>query len=168
MTAVQASFRTKVFIASFAAAAVALTVVAILFSWQVSQRQRASISERISEEARLIADLISATSLDESALDAEADRLGRLSASRVTLIADDGRVVGDSTQTPEQLRTLDNHGSRQEVAEARSSGIGTVQRFSDTIGTDMFYVAARANHPVVRVVRLAVPLTEVDAQLRTI
>ena len=169
MTAVQASFRTKLFIASFAAAAVALTVVAILFSWQVSQRQRVSISQRIIEEARLIADLISvATSLDESALDAEADRLGRLSASRVTLIADDGRVVGDSTQTPEQLRTLDNHGSRQEVAEARSSGIGTIQRFSDTIGTDMFYVAVRANHPVVRVVRLAVPLTEVDAQLRTI
>ena len=164
----QTSFRTKVFIAAVAAAGVSLAVVALLLSWQVRDRQRAAIEQRITDEARLIADLIAAASLDEPALDAEADRLGRDAATRVTFVAEDGRVVGDSTQTPQQLLTLDNHGSRPEVIEARANGIGVSQRFSDTIGADMLYVAARANHPNVRVVRLAVPLTEIDMQLAAI
>lgn len=163
------SFRTKVFVAAVGAAGVSLIVAALLLSWQVRDRQRAAITQRLTDEARLIAQLIaSATSLDEGALDDEADRLGRNSASRVTLVAEDGRVVGDSSQTPEQLRTLDNHGSRPEIVGARETGLGVFQRFSDTVGTDMLYVATRARHPVVRYVRLALPLTEIDAQLAAI
>ncbi len=163
------SFRTKVFVASVAAAAVSLAVVALLLSWQVRDRQRVAITQRLTDEARLIADLIaSATSLDDAALDAEADRLGKYSDSRITLIAEDGRVVGDSTQTPEQLRTLENHASRPEVIGAREQGLGISQRFSTTVDTDMLYVAAPASHPLVRVVRVALPLTEVDAQLAAI
>jgi two-component system, OmpR family, phosphate regulon sensor histidine kinase PhoR len=165
---VHTSFRTKVFIAAIAAAGVSLMVVALLLSWQIRDRQRAAITQRITDEARLIADLIEATSLPELSLDAEADRLGKDSATRVTLIARDGRVVGDSTQTPEQLKTLDNHGSRREVVDAEVNGIGIIERFSDTLGTDMLYVAARANHPLVRYVRLAVPFTDIDAQLAAI
>ena len=163
------SFRTKVFIAAIGAAGVSLIVAALLLSWQVRDRQRIAITNRLIDEARLVAHLISsATALDEASLDAEADRLGQYSASRVTLIADDGRVVGDSTQTPQQLTTLDNHASRPEVVEARAGGIGVFQRYSDTIATDMLYVAARARHPNVGFVRLALPLTEVDAQLTAI
>ena len=163
------SFRTKVFVAAVGAAGVSLLVAAALLSWQVRDRQRTAITNRLIDEARLVAHLISsATSLDEPSLDAEADRLGQYSASRVTLIADDGRVVGDSTQTPEQLKTLDNHASRPEVIEARARGIGVFQRYSDTIATDMLYVAARARHPNVGFVRLALPLTDVDAQLAAI
>jgi two-component system phosphate regulon sensor histidine kinase PhoR len=166
---VHTTFRTKVFIASVAAAGVSLVVVSLLLSWQVRDRQRAAITQRITDEARLIADLISsATSLEESALDSEADRLGQYTESRVTLIAEDGRVVGDSTQTPEQLRTLDNHASRPEVIGARNEGLGISQRLSTTVDADMLYVATRATHPVVRYVRVAVLLTEVDAQLAAI
>jgi len=166
---VRTRFRTKVFIAAIGAAGVSLVFVALLLSWQVRDRQRAAITQRLTDEARLIAQLISsATSLNEAALDDEADRLGRNSASRVTLVAEDGRVVGDSSQTPEQLRTLDNHGSRPEIIGARDTGLGVFQRFSDTVGTDMLYVATRARHPIVRYVRLALPLTEIDAQLAAI
>ena len=61
--AVRTSFRTKVFFAAIAAAGVSLTMMALLLSWQVRDRQRAAITQRITEEARLIADLIAATSL---------------------------------------------------------------------------------------------------------
>jgi len=166
---VYTSFRAKVFIAAVGAAAVSVIVAALLLSWQISDRQRAAITQRLTDEARLIAQLISsAHSLAEGSLDDEADRLGRNSASRVTLVAEDGRVVGDSSQTPQQLRTLDNHGSRPEIVGARDTGLGVFQRFSDTVGTDMLYVATRAGHPVVRYVRLALPLTEIDAQLAAI
>jgi two-component system phosphate regulon sensor histidine kinase PhoR len=163
------SFRTKVFVGSVAAAAVSLAVGASLLSWQVRTDERASIERRLTSEARLIADLLSAApGIEGGALDAEADRLGRYSASRVTLIDADGRVVGDSTQTLQDLVTLENHGSRPEVIAARDGSTGTSQRYSTTVDTDMLYVAVRAAHPVVRYVRLALPLTEIDAQLAAI
>jgi two-component system phosphate regulon sensor histidine kinase PhoR len=159
-------FRTKVFIGSLIASAVSLLVVALLLSVQIRERQRVAITLRLTDEAHLIADLLSdAPAGDAAALDAEADRLGQHSASRVTFIAADGRVVGDSTQTAAQLSTLENHASRPEVLLARDHGVGSSRRYSTTIGTDMLYIAVRANHPVVRYVRLAMPLTEVDAQL---
>jgi two-component system phosphate regulon sensor histidine kinase PhoR len=163
------SFRTKLFVASVSAAAVSLLVVAMLLSYQVRERQREAIEQRLTDEVRLIADLLSSGSaLDPAALDREADRLGQYSASRVTLIAEDGRVVGDSTQTPDQLATLENHSTRPEIIAARESGLGVSQRFSTTVNTDMLYVATRASHPVVKYVRVALPLTEIGAQLAAI
>jgi two-component system phosphate regulon sensor histidine kinase PhoR len=159
-------FRTKVFVGSVVASAVSLLVIALLLSVQIRERQRAAITERLTDEARLIADLLSdAPAVDGTALDAEADRLGQHSASRVTFIAADGRVVGDSTQTVAQLETLENHASRPEVLLARDHGVGSSRRYSTTVGADMLYIAVRASHPAVRYVRLALPLTEIDAQL---
>ena len=162
-------FRTKVFVGAFAAAALSLLALAGLMAWQVQERQRASIEQHLSDEAYLIADLLSkATDLDEPSLDREADRLGEIVASRVTLIALDGRVVGDSTQTETELRTLENHLSRPEVVAARERGFGSSHRYSATVNTDMVYVAVRASHPIVTYVRLALPLTDVNAQLGAI
>ncbi len=154
------------FVASVSAAGVSLLVVALLLSSQVRGRERDAIERRLTDEARLIGDLLgSASTLDGPALDHEADRLGKYSASRITLVSSDGRVVGDSTQTPEQLPTLENHLTRPEIVMARDTGVGVSQRFSDTVGTDMLYVATRCAHPAVAYVRLALPLTEIDAQL---
>src|SRR5215217_3432610 len=143
--------------------------MALLVSMQVRQRQRVLIAQRLSEEARLIADLLAAVpTVDRTALDSEADRLGQYSASRVTFITADGTVVGDSTQSDTQLQTLDNHATRPEVIAARETGFGESQRYSTTVSTDMLYVAVRANHPLVRYVRVALPLTEIDSQLAVI
>jgi two-component system phosphate regulon sensor histidine kinase PhoR len=144
-------------------------VAALLLSWEVRAQQRAAIQSRLTDDARLIADLLSAAAaLDGAALDAEADRLGGFIASRVTLIAADGRVVGDSTQNEPDLSVMENHTTRPEVVAARAAGLGTSRRYSTTLGTDMLYVAVPATHPVVRYVRLALPLTEIDAQLASI
>ena len=163
------SFRTKVFVASVVAAAVSLIALAALLSWQVRSQQRSALEQRLADEARLIAELLSqAPVIDGRALDAEADRLGQLVSTRITFVAEDGRVVGDSTQSAETLDTLENHASRPEVVAAREQGFGTSQRYSTTVDTDMLYVAVRASHPVVRYVRLALPLTDVDEQLAAI
>jgi two-component system, OmpR family, phosphate regulon sensor histidine kinase PhoR len=162
----RAGFRTKVFLGAFAAAVLSLLALAGLMTWQVRERQRAAVERHMSDEAYLIADLLSqATGLDDSGLDHEADRLGEILGGRVTFVAADGRVVGDSSQTDAELGSLENHLSRPEVIAAREQGYGSSQRHSDTIGTDMLYVAVRASHPVVAYVRLALPLTEVGAQL---
>ena len=161
--------RTRLFLSSLLAAAVALLVAALLLSWQIRGPQREAIAQRLTAEARLIADLIGAApSLTGDALDREADRLGQYTASRVTFVADDGRVVGDSRQTVEQLQALENHAARSEILAARERAIGVSRRYSTTLGTDMLYVAARTDHPIVRHVRLALALTEIDAQLAAV
>jgi two-component system phosphate regulon sensor histidine kinase PhoR len=163
------SFRTQVFIGSFAAAAVSLIVLAVMLAWQVGGRQQASIERHLTDEARLIASLLSEnTEREVSALDREADRLGQQIASRITLIDADGRVVGDSTQTEQELATLENHAGRPEIVDAGQRNIGVSRRHSTTVGTDMLYVATRTSHPVVRYVRVALPLSDVDAQLAVI
>jgi two-component system phosphate regulon sensor histidine kinase PhoR len=162
-------FRTKVFLASIGAAAVTLLVAATLMSWQAGERQRRAIESRLVTEAYLVADLLgqAAITLPE-ALDLEADRIGQIISGRVTFVAADGRVLGDSTQSAEALAALENHASRPEIQMAREKGLGVTRRYSTTVGTDLLYVAVRAKHPHVAFVRLAVPLTGVDEQLRAI
>jgi two-component system phosphate regulon sensor histidine kinase PhoR len=163
------SFRTKVFVAAVVAAAVSLIAVAALLSWQVRSQQRSALEQRLLDEARLIAELLSqAKAMGGGALDDEADRLGQLVSTRITFVAEDGRVVGDSTQAADTLESLENHALQPEVVAAKEHGVGTSQRYSTTVDTDMLYVAVRASHPVVRYVRLALPLTDVDQQLAAI
>ena len=163
------SVRLKLFIGSMAAAAFAVTTMALLLPLQLRTQERAVIERRLADESKLIADLLAAArDLTEADMDREADRLGTLVAGRVTLIAGDGRVVGDSTQTPAELPALENHASRPEVMSAGDATVGISQRYSTTLQTDMVYVAIRSNHPVVKYVRLALPLTDVNAQLATI
>ena len=160
-------FRTKVFIGSVVAATVSLLVAALLLSWEVRQRQRRAVEEGLTTQAAAVAGLLPDTA-DDGALAGEADRIGRVIASRVTFITEDGRVAADSTVPFDALERLENHASRPEVAAARAAGIGVSRRYSTTVGTDMVYVAVRTSHPVVRFVRLALPLTEIDQQLAAI
>jgi two-component system, OmpR family, phosphate regulon sensor histidine kinase PhoR len=163
------SFRTKVFVGSVVAAAVSLLALAGVLSWQVRGQQREAVQQRLVDEAELIAELLSQlTSVGGPALDEEADRLGQLVSSRITFVAEDGRVVGDSTQAVEALGSLENHAQRPEVIAARERGIGTSERYSTTVDDDLAYVAVRASHPVVRYVRLALPLTDIAGQLAAI
>ncbi len=96
-------------------------------------------------------------------VDPLADRLGQAAGARVTVIAHDGTVLGDSALTVEQVRQLDNHGSRPEVVAALANGRGVAHRFSATLRTDMLYVAV----PLERadgfgVVRAATALDEIE------
>ena len=163
------SVRLKLFIGSMAAAALAVLTMAALVPWQLRVQERDAIQRRLTDESKLIADLLtSARSLGEADMDREADRLGALVSGRVTLIAGDGRVVGDSTQAPADLPGLENHATRPEVVAAQGGTVGTSQRYSTTLNTDMVYVAMRTDHPVVKYVRLALPLSDINAQLATI
>jgi two-component system, OmpR family, phosphate regulon sensor histidine kinase PhoR len=125
------SVRLKLFIGSMAAAAFAVMTMALLVPWQLRAQERAVIERRLTDESKLIADLLSsARDITEADMDREADRLGTLVAGRVTLIAGDGRVVGDSAQAPVELPALENHASRPEILAAAGGVVGISQRYS--------------------------------------
>lgn len=103
--------------------------------------------------------------------DAIADSIGLLTGFRATLIDQNGKVVGDSEVERAALEGVENHADRPEVREALATGVGSAVRHSATVKVDLLYVALLlpdTSLPV-RVVRLAMPLTEIQkifAQLR--
>jgi two-component system phosphate regulon sensor histidine kinase PhoR len=164
------SFRLKLFLALSLVAVVAVGLVAALTARSLARTTVARIERALISEARLAADLLErdAGQTPPEALDAEADRLGRFIEARVTFIAPDGRVLGDSAEDPADLPGLENHGGRPEVVDALASGLGISRRYSTTLNFDMLYVAAPTRHPVIAVVRFALPLTEISAQVRVV
>ena len=96
-------------------------------------------------------------------MDEQADELGRLSNVRVTVIAHDGRVLGDSDVDASQLPNLENHRLRPEVQQAVREGTGSAIRRSDTLNVQFIYVARRLDPYILRV---AMPLDSVDAFIR--
>jgi hypothetical protein len=82
-------------------------------------------------------------------------RLGRQLSLRTTLIARDGRVLGDSSVAPERLGSLENHANRPEILDAGRSGRGVRTRFSSTVGARLVYAAVRLRGG--EVLRLAFP-----------
>jgi two-component system phosphate regulon sensor histidine kinase PhoR len=165
------SFRRTLFLAAFAAAFATVGAATALVSWSVRRDLVARLERSLVAEAQLAAALLARPmAVDENTLDEEADEIGRRIASRVTLIAADGRVSGDSELDGAELAAMENHGTRPEVLGALRSGTGISTRHSATIQTDMLYVAVpvRGGSNAVAVVRLALPLIEVDEQLGTV
>jgi two-component system phosphate regulon sensor histidine kinase PhoR len=162
--------RGRTLLAAFSVAAAALILAAVLIAIPIRAQLLRAIERTLTAETRLAAALLQERLTDGSigALDGEADQIGEYTAARVTFIAADGRVVGDSAEDPMALATLDNHGTRPEVLAARAAGLGIARRFSATLGTDLLYVAIPVRHPHVATVRLALPLTDVDEQFRAV
>src|SRR3954469_775465 len=162
------NFRTRLFVASLLASAVTLLVGAALVSWSVQRIVDGRIERSLIDEARLASETLShRQAATPGELDAEADALGRLIAARVTFVARDGTVVGDSEVSTADLATLENHGTRPEIVQARRDGVGIARRYSATLKIEMLYVAVEVPGATTALseVRLAMPLTEISEQL---
>lgn len=97
-----------------------------------------------------------------------ATQLGSAIKARVTLIAPDGRVLGDSDVRGDQVASLENHSNRPEVQQALISGSGSALRYSETLRVTMLYVAVADNRSHNTLVRLALPLEYLDATKRSL
>jgi two-component system, OmpR family, phosphate regulon sensor histidine kinase PhoR len=166
------TFRTRSFVMALATAAVALAIAVIMMALSVRRTVGERIEQALVNQARLAAETLShrepATS---AALDVEADALGRLISARVTFIAPDGSVVGDSQLSAAELKAVENHADRLEFQQARQSGLGISRRYSETLRVDMLYVAVPVRNdaiPQLALARLAVPLTEEREQMANI
>lgn len=98
--------------------------------------------------------------------DSLTDRLGAIADRRVTIVAPDGRVIGDSEVPDGELARLENHGARPEIREALAGRLGRAVRLSTSVGNRELYMAVPASGG--RVIRLAVPLGEVYATVRRV
>jgi two-component system phosphate regulon sensor histidine kinase PhoR len=96
-----------------------------------------------------------------SNLDALCEQFKQETGARVTVIAANGRVIGDSDR---DSSSMDNHLNRTEVEQASLYDSGMAIRRSDTLLYDLLYVARKisSSGSSEGFIRLAVPLKDVD------
>ncbi len=126
-------------------------------AFTVERHQVETLAERLLAEARQVGVALPVT--EGAPLDEASRRIEALLGARVTVIAPDGRVLGESTRSSE---SLENHANRPEIREALEGGVGRSVRMSHTVGTRLLYVAWRQPGPGERVVRIAVPLKAIE------
>jgi len=106
---------------------------------------------------------------DSDAVQAVCEDFGGLTGTRITVVLEDGQVVGDSAADP---KAMDNHKDRPEIQAAMTgeSGVGQETRYSNTLKEERMYVAVAfrelTTQPVV--VRASVPVTAITQTLARI
>ncbi len=127
-----------------------------------------SLRDNLASQARMAA-LVAGGGINDLRLDSPrlAAETGRRLTARVTIIAPDGEVVGDSQISADKLADLENHLGRPEVQDALKTGQGTAIRYSATLRTDMLYVAVPFSSAGIRggIIRLGLPLSSVQSAI---
>jgi two-component system phosphate regulon sensor histidine kinase PhoR len=160
--------RTKLVLVSALLLVFAGLVVERLSTGQIEAALMARIQSELLTKAALIEDEVHlhGERPADPGWDALADTAAQRAELRVTLLAEDGRVLGDSGVAEASLGVVDNHADRPEFQEALAGGRGVATRSSTTVGRRLLYVARKVEPPSpVAVVRLALPLDELDAAL---
>ncbi len=156
------SIRWKVALGILLALTVGMTVAGFLAFRSIEQLELARAEEALTARTGLatlaLQPLLADRATPAARLQAMARELGRQSGARVTVIADTGRVLADSSVPDEAVAGIENHRARPEIARALETGRGTDIRHSETTGQRLFYLAVRAESGPA-VIRLALPLT---------
>jgi two-component system phosphate regulon sensor histidine kinase PhoR len=100
--------------------------------------------------------------LGQESADRLADELGEILEARVTIMDSLGWVIGDSQVDLQDISAVENHKDRPEVIAARAGQIGQSRRRSTTVDVDLVYFAEQVGNGNLGVVRIGVPMVEVE------
>jgi two-component system phosphate regulon sensor histidine kinase PhoR len=149
----------KVFLSYLAVIAVIFASLYYASNTTLRQSYIQSLSSRMEQEARLLGRVVS-FDVEAESLDDLCRQLAGDLGLRITVIARDGTVVGDSSEASAKM---ENHAGRPEVVEALRKGSGMAIRYSTTVGHEMLYRAFYQGGPRDgRIVRVAMPLADVE------
>ena len=154
--------RGKLFAISLLLVVVAVAVTGIYLEGGL----RTSLETRVEADllARARGAAVALEHLPTSEIDALTDRIAEAFQARVSVIAPDGGVHGDSLFDGAQLAALENHANRPEVIAARQDGQGVAYRYSTTAQTQLLYAAIRRG-TAGDVIRVAVPVDQLASSM---
>ena len=146
-----------------------MLAVGLYLSRFLTQAYQSYLEGQLTNQALLASDA-AAPLIAGGATPEELDHLAKhwsdLVGARVTIIAPDGLVVGESHFDRTQM---DNHAGRPEVGQARSTGRGAAIRYSDTVNYEMLYVAVPmrgTQGEALGFMRLALSLQQVEQTIQ--
>ena len=141
--------------------AVVSVALAIPMALLVANDQRSAFVSGLEVDTLATASKMSSEPYFDWAATAEAT--ARETGARVVVVDPDRSLLADSDNT-----SLDRIFDRLEIDSALTGSVASDVRYSQTIGADLRYVAAPIiqNYEIVAAVRLSLPETQVDAQIR--
>ena len=158
------TFRWKIFLAYVCVLGSFLSVYYVWTDRWLHTSYIEGVRQQLLREAELVESLLRVDSPD---IDQQVDDSAS-EGHRLTVIDEDGTVIGDSAFSDAGLEGLDNHGRRPEVLEATAKGVGSRLRFSQSMGEELLYVAVReaAEGPYIRVSTSVEGLEQVTSDFR--
>ena len=127
------------------------------------------LESQLVNEAKLVANISTPSFADPAKnenLDTIAKSIGNEIGTRITFIAINGTVLGDTDQDP---ASMENHATRPEVVAALATGVGQATRYSATLHENMMYVAVPVTDQgkVLGIARVALPLTAIESSVNS-
>lgn len=146
---------------------VTMLALGIYLSSFVRQTYLTELESKLAAEATMIGDVITPDLETVGAapnFDPQAKYWAGILNARVTIIAPDGTVWGESHENRDQMA---NHSDRPEVIQALANGEGSSTRLSQTLGYSMMYTAVTVvnNQKILALVRVALSLQEVSVNV---
>lgn len=159
-------FRTRLFLLYFISILLMTLVLAAYFINYEERRIRGSLHTELLVQAKLIGDNFNGTGRlgSSSELNREIRGFAAQTGARITLISQDGTVLGDSA---EDYRRMGNHRSRPEIKLALTGREGFSTRYSKTLREPLIYVAypIRSTGGVTAAIRVAKSQAELNRSL---
>ncbi|MBF0454284.1 MAG: HAMP domain-containing protein [Magnetococcales bacterium] len=138
--------RGKLILVSLVLDLILLVQVAVSLEINLEERLVKDVEEHLLSHAKsarvLLANVPGDASIAE--MDRLIDNFGEAVENRVTIVSNNGKVVGDSQLEPGQILQTDNHANRPEIIAALKEGTGISRRYSETLEVDMLYIAVSA------------------------
>lgn len=145
-----------------------MVILGVYLTTSVRNSRIDNLRFHLQQEANIIAEAVLPSLLGQNnTIDALVDKLGQEIDTRITIIAPDGTVLGDSLEDP---ATMENHATRPEVIDALASGYGESTRFSTTLNEQLMYVSTSITDEgeILGIARVALPLTAVYASVNQV
>jgi two-component system phosphate regulon sensor histidine kinase PhoR len=157
----------RLFVAYFLVTLAALAALGWYGSYVLDEALASGLSRQLQTTAQLVSQQIepALNSADEKEIRAAVAQASRTNGSRITVILPSGEVLADTHDDPARM---DNHARRPEVQAALAGEIRREDRFSNTVGEQLIYVAVPVmrQDQIVGVVRAAVSRAENRRELR--
>ncbi len=142
---------------------VSMTLMGVLVSTFLNQYFYNNLKKDLLNEAKIASHLFKQVIIQDNLLDAQqlAEQIGIETSNRITIINQEGKVLGDSAEKAEMM---ENHLNRQEVKMALQDKVGVSTRYSQTRNKRMMYVAVPVKYEgeMIGVARVALPLTSIE------
>ncbi len=156
------SFQWRIAVPIITLIIVSMVVLGLYLTASVRSSQLDNLRFQLEQEAKITSEAVLPSLLGQGdAPDALAKKLGQEIDTRITIIAANGTVLGDSIEDP---ATMENHATRPEVVDALANSIGESTRFSTTLQEQMMYVAVTVKNQgaIIGIARVSLPLTTVE------
>lgn len=159
------SIRWRLTMLHFIVITISLLTIGGYLIWRIENFYMFNLERQLVNEAYITGELIGNILHGEDRehlVDQMCAKIGENTGHRITYLAPDGRVIGDSL---EEAPLMENHLNRPEIQAALRRGQGTIQRYSATVDMEMYYVALVREEWPGGFVRISVPLSFIRSSI---